>query len=122
MSKTESPEAQKLNSPQPSAEKPKKKEKVKKQRVELPPLIEMTITFSRTSVVLITMVVALISLSTGADLLTLFVRSIVAMMVSGLLLWLVSWWVTQNYFDSMREQSKNPEEGIPDGAMKDIKA
>ena len=125
MSKTETPDSSKqnpnTNPAQPADSKPKEK-KSKKPRVELPPLVEMVITFAKTTVVLVAVMVALISLNMGADLQTIFIRTMVTLVASGLLLWIITWWLAQLYFEGMVNNQKNQMEGSPDGTMKDIKA
>ncbi len=118
MAKNETPE------PKPAAPAPEKKKekKPKAPPVVVPPLIDLTINFSSKAFLLVSLLVALISLSSGCDLLTIFVRTMVTMIVSGLLMWLVSWWVTQQYLADQQEQSRKKNEEPIDSLMNDLKA
>lgn len=121
MSKSESPDTSDKNSVQ-SADNQNKMDGAKKHRIELPPLVEMMIAFSRTAVVLVAVMVALISINLGCDLLTIFIRTMVSLIGSGLLLWLISWWITQLYFEGLVTNQKNQIGESPEGTIKDFKA
>ena len=99
----------------------KKKEQASKRPV-VPPLIDMTINFSSKVFLMVSLLVALISFGTGCDLTTIFVRTMVAMIVSGLLMWVISWWVTQQYIEDHRQLYKTANHENGEGVMKDIKA
>jgi hypothetical protein len=118
MAKTETPEA-----PKPAAPAPEKKKKVK-QKLEVPPMVDMTIAFSRSAFLMISILVALISYSAGCDMQTIFVRTMIAMIITGLLMWLASWWVTQQVIEShLAEQNTKSAKNLPDeGLLKDVKA
>ncbi len=118
MAKNETPE------PKPAAPAPEKKKekKPKAPPVVVPPLVDLTINFSSKAFLLVSLLVALISLSSGADLLTIFVRTMVTMIVSGLLMWLVSWWITQQYLADQQAQSNKKDDDMADGMLKDVKA
>jgi hypothetical protein len=119
MAKTES-EPQKQAAPAPDKKKKEKKPKAKANPV--PPVVDLTINFASKTFLLISIMVGLISLGSGADLLTIFVRTMVSMIVSGLLMWLISWWFTQQYLADQQEQTKLKNAENADGMMKEIKA
>ena len=121
MAKPETLEPQKATPP-PSSEK--KKEKPVKRKAELPPMIDLTIAFSRAAFLLVSILVALISYSAGCDMQTIFVRTMVSMIITGLILWLVSWWVMQVVIeDHLAEQKVKHEPNLPDESLlKDVKA
>jgi hypothetical protein len=121
MAKTENSEPQKQTPAAPAPEK-KKEKKPRVKQIEVPPLVDLTINFSSKAFLLVSLLVALISLSAGCDLLTIFVRTMVTMIVSGLLMWLVSWWITQQYLADQQEQFKAKREEPADGLIKDVKA
>jgi hypothetical protein len=135
MAKTDPAEAQKAAPPPPPPPKKKekkKKEKPVKQKLEVPPLVDLTIVFSRSAFLLVTVLVALISFSAGCDLQTIFVRTMVSMIVTGLIMWLASWWVTQQVIeDHLAEQKAKKEEEalaqavalpVDEGLLNDVKA
>jgi hypothetical protein len=119
MAKTETPEPQKA-APPPAPEK----KKPKKQKLEVPPMVELTIAFSRSAFILVSILVALISYSAGCDLQTIFARTMVAMIITGLILWLISWWVMQIVIENqLAEQKEKQGDSLPDeGLLKDMKA
>lgn len=121
MAKADNPEPQKPAAP-PTPEKKKKKEKPVKPKIEVPPVVDMVISFSKTTVLLISILVALISINSGSDLQTIFVRALTALIVSGVIIWLVSWMFTQQYLESILTQPKKDADGSEDGMMKDLKA
>jgi hypothetical protein len=115
--------------PNPAAEKSaearqdKKNDRAKKQRVELPPVVEMIISIARSTVLLFAIVVALVSLNAGADVQTIFIRIMVTLMGSGLVLWLATWWITQLYFENVIQKQNSQVGGAPEeGLIKDVKA
>ena len=119
MAKAETPEPQKAPPP------PEKKKKPVKPKLEVPPLVELTIAFSRSAFILVSILVALISYSAGCDLQNIFVRTMVAMIITGLILWLVSWWVMQIVIENQlsEQKEKQTETSLPDeGLLKDMKA
>ena len=118
MAKNETPEP----TPAPPAPEKKKEKKPKALPVVVPPLVDLTINFSSKAFLLVSLLVALISLSAGCDLLTIFVRTMVTMIVSGLLMWLVSWWITQQYLADQQDQPHKRDGDAADGKMKDVKA
>jgi hypothetical protein len=119
MAKQENPEPQK---PAPvSAADKKKKEKALK-RFMVPPLIDMIIDFSSKAFLLVSLLVALVSFGSGCDLTTIFVRTLVAMIVTGLLMWVLSWWITQQYIAEHQPRYKATNVENSEGMMKDIKA
>ena len=129
MAKTDAPETVKA-APQPEKKKKEKAKKVKpvKPKLEVPPLVELTITFSRMAFLMVSILAALLSFSAGADLQTIFVRTMVTMIVAGMAFWLVSWWVAQQMIEDRqaelkakeaeKEAQKLPEEGL----LTDVKA
>lgn len=121
MAKADLPESQKPAGPPPPDNK-KKKEKKVKPKIEVPPVVDLVISFSRSTVLLISVLVALISINSGCDLQTIFVRSLTALIVSGVVIWLVSWMFTQQYLESILPKPKNDSESQEDGSMKDVKA
>jgi hypothetical protein len=46
----------------------------------------------------------------------------VALIASGLLLWVVSWWLAEIYLEGMVNNQKNQIETSPEGTLKDIQA
>jgi hypothetical protein len=122
MAKTEPPKQETPPTPPPAPKKKEKKEKKPKPTIEVPPVVDMTISFSRTATLSVTVIVALFSLSAGADFQTIFVRSTVALIVSGLLLWLISWWVAHTYLENAISKENNQQEISSEGLIKDIKA
>jgi hypothetical protein len=114
------PEAQPATPPPPD----KKKDKAGKKKVEVPPMVDLTITFARAAFLLVSVMVALISYGAGCDWQTIFVRTMVSMISTGMILWLVSWWVTQkvieNYYSDVKAKQANHLHD--EGLLKDVKA
>ena len=119
MAKPENPEPQQPAVPPPPK---KKKEKPVKGKMEVPPMVDLVISFSRSVVLLISILVALISISSGCDLQTIFVRFLAALIVSGMVLWLVSWLFTQQYYENALVKPKKDSETADDSLMNDVKA
>ena len=74
--------------------KPKTVKKVKEKKrdsVELPMLVEIAFTFSGILLVSVTVAVAVISVVTGAGLYEIFLRTLVAILAMGGVLWLFNW-------------------------------
>jgi len=107
---------------QETAPQENKNDSKKKQMLEVPPLVDMTITFSRSAFILISILVALVSFGSGSDLQTVFVRTLIAMIVTGLLMWLISWWITEQFFESQIKESAARSEMKDENMLKDVKA
>ena len=136
MAKQEVPEPPKQVAPPPPPEKKAKvkKEKPQKPRLDVPPMVDLVITVSRSVVVLLTIFVALITINAGNDLRTIVVRTMAAMIVFGLIMWVVSWAITEQYLENFiskaKEEAEKKEkleksdklENLDDSLMKDAKA
>lgn len=116
MAKPAKQEASKANSTNENNKKNKSK------TLEVPHLVDMTITFARSAFLLVSMLVALISYGAGSDLQTIFVRTMIAMIVAGLVMWLISWWVTEQVLEGQSTAGGAGGNLQEDPFLKDVRA
>ncbi|HVP21231.1 MAG TPA: hypothetical protein VMS73_05160 [Anaerolineaceae bacterium] len=82
-------------------EKNEKPEPKPKKEKPVPIFLETAFTVSRVCVILIGLTAAILSLLAGNDVLSSAIRSVVAMLVTGFLFWLITWLVIRGSMDTV---------------------
>jgi hypothetical protein len=102
--------AEKQGMPEKAETKDKKEKKPSKER-PVPILMETAFTFSKIVVILMGLVVGGLSLLAGNDVISSALRSMVAILATGFMLWLITWLVIRGSMNtvitSIQQASKN---------------